>query len=228
MSEERSPEDILDVNKAWLPPAPNAERVAGLVQAGRAYIEHRGHNLPPLVVFEDGGVIELPNVRYAETYRGMETVSAVDLDKSEQTRHPDVCGCVDEFKGLIGDNPDIINEDPEKMHLLLDDASYMISRMRKRLDAYHYFAAKVIEVCLTIVESPDPEQSTNAANALHEYIDRKPGSDEMDIDELYRLAEDVRDVASRQEAALAKYKDLAIQVGELYQEIKGARNWDKV
>ena len=60
-------EDILDVNRKWLPPSPHREEILKAVESGAAYIKERGHNIPPLLVFEDGGVIELPKVRYEKT-----------------------------------------------------------------------------------------------------------------------------------------------------------------
>lgn len=222
----RKPEDILDVNRAWLPPSPHVDRIVQFVQAGRAYIEHRGHNLPPLVVFEDGGIIALPDVRYEDTYRGIEIISGRNSSDSEQTRHPDVCGCVDEFKGLLRDDPDSLSADPDKYRQLIEDSCYMITRMRKRIDAYRYFAAKVIETCIVDIDSPDPVQAFNSADELRARIDNRQPSADIDIDDLDRLAEEIRDIASRQEAALAEFKNMAIQTGELYKEIKGARNWE--
>lgn len=225
MSENRKPEDILDVNKAWLPSSPHIDRVVEMVLCGRAYIEHRGHELPPLVVFEDGGAIELPNVRYEDTYRGIEIVSAVGASSPSHTRHPDVCGCVDELRGSVDENPDVVNADPERFHQLMVDAIYMIARMKKRIDAYDRFFDDVTEVCKTSVDIPDPESASSAAEKLHAVFDSAGEGQSLDKDSLFFLAEQVRDVASGQEAALAKMRDMAIHIGGLYKEIKGARNW---
>ena len=56
----QSPEEILDVNRRWLPPPPHVDKVVEAVLNGSAHIEKRGHHEAPLVIFEDGGVIELP------------------------------------------------------------------------------------------------------------------------------------------------------------------------
>jgi hypothetical protein len=225
MSENQKPEDILDVNKAWLPPSPHIDRVVEMVIHGRAYIEHRGHELPPLVVFEDGGVIELPNVRYEETHRGIEIISAVEPSTLSHTRHPDVCGCVDELRGLVDANPNVIGADPEKFHKLMTDAIYMIARMKKRIDTYEKFFDDVINVCKTNVDIPDTKSSSSAAEQLHSIFDSVDKDQIPDKASLFNLAEQVRDVASGQEAALAKMRSMAVKIGELYNEIKGARNW---
>lgn len=225
MLENQKHEDILDVNRAWLPPSPHVDRVVEMVIRGRAYIEHRGHELPPLVVFEDGGVIELPNVRYEETHRGIEIISAVEPSALSHTRHPDVCGCVDELRGLVDANPNVIIEDPEKFHQLMTDAIYMIARMKKRIDTYEKFFGEVAEVCRTGVNIPDPESASSAAEKLHAVFDSAGEGQVPDKESLFCLAEQVRDVASGQEAVLAKMRDMAVKIGELYNEIKGARNW---
>lgn len=225
MSENRKPEDILDVNKAWLPPSPHVDRIVEMVIRGRAYIEHRGHELPPLVVFEDGGVIELPHVRYVDTHRGIEILSAVEPSASSHTRHPDVCGCIDELRGLVDGNPNAINADPERFHQLMTDAIYMIARMKKRIDTYEKFFDDVAEVCKTGVDIPNPESASSAAEKLHAIFGSAVEGQTPDKDSLFCLAEQVRDVASGQEAALAKMRDMAVRIGELYKEIKGARNW---
>lgn len=225
MTDKGIPEDILNVNKAWLPPSPHVDRVVEMVQRGRAHIERRGHDLAPLVVFEDGGVIELPNVRYDETHRGVEIISAANAAESEHTRHPDVCGCVDELRGLFDDGPSLIGKEPDRFRRLITDALYMEARMRERIYAYNRFFADVAEVCAAEVDVPNADKAFIAAEELRRMIDDAASGGLPDIDDLFHLVEGVRDVASRQEAALAEMRNMAVRIGALYAEIKGARNW---
>ena len=47
----------------WLPPSPHREPILEFLRQGRATIVPRGEDEPPLVEFEDGGVMELDRVR---------------------------------------------------------------------------------------------------------------------------------------------------------------------
>ena len=155
MAETRkSIEDILDVNRKWLPPSPHAEAVLKTIKSGTAHIEQRGHDTAPLGVFEDGGVIELPAIRYEQTYRGMALVSAGESTPADQTRHTDVCGSVDGLQGLLKDAPELVASRPERLYQLLNDACYMIGRMQKRLDAYVQFVADIASLCPSGGDAP--------------------------------------------------------------------------
>ena len=223
---DRKLEEILDVNRRWLPPSPHVEKVIEMVRKGSAHIEKRGHHEAPLIMFEDGGVIELPKARYEETYRGMQLVSSDDAAHEGVTKFRDVCGCVDYIKGTLKDNPDAVQADPHIFDQLLDHALYMVSRMYKREDEYRQFAADVIALCAQIPRGPDPAMASNAAEEIKAILHEHP-EDVMKYTELLnQLAEDVRHVASNQEKCLGEYKKLAVQVNKLYKEIKGARNWE--
>jgi hypothetical protein len=225
MIKNKNPEDILDVNKAWLPPSPHVERVVEMVVRGRAHIEDRGHELPPLVVFEDGGAIELPNVRYIDTHRGIEIVSAAGSSGADITKHPDVCGCIDELRGLAGENPDNIGSSTEHFRKLVADALYMVDRMRKRLDDYNQFFAEIIEAASKQENLPDAQMAHQSSEAIFKMLEDIKSGSNADIEELFRLAEQIRDVAARQEAALYSMRDRSIAIGDLYSKIKGSRNW---
>ena len=54
-----------EIDERWLPPSPHREKLLEKIALGRAHIEETGHNQPPLVYFEDGGMMELPRVRWA-------------------------------------------------------------------------------------------------------------------------------------------------------------------
>ena len=227
----------------WLPPSPHREEILKRVEAGRAHIMERGHNIPPLLVFEDGGVIELPRVRYMMTRRGMELVAADDYStkgvvheviprigkRSEQTKHNDVCGTIDELKGLLKENPELPKPDPEHLNKLLDDVYYMTNRMQRRRENYENFAANLASLCerMTTIESPETEQSYRKADEIRAILRDSPETITSRLEEIYELAEGIRDVANKMEACLSAYKEAAIEVGELYEKIKGGRNWEK-
>lgn len=224
--DKQSPEGILNVNRRWLPPSPHLEQIVDLVARGRAHIEHRGHSEAPLVIFEDGGVMELPNVRYEETYRGMQLVSADGVSGEGVTMFTDVCGCVDHIKGTLKDHPEQVQADPHMFDQLLDHALYMIDRMYKREAAYAQFAADVITACTALPHAPDPAMSSNAAKEIRHLLHNHPEDAVKHTELLNALAEDVRYVASYQEQCLRQYKELAIRINELYRQVKGARNWE--
>ncbi len=224
--EKRSPEEILDVNRRWLPPSPHVEKVVEMVQNDRAYIQRRGHNEPPLLMCEDGGVIELPKVRYEETYRGMQVVSADDAGEGV-TRFTDVCGCVDHIKGVLQDDPESAQANPHIFDQLLDHALYMIDRMYKREAEYAQFAAEVITACTKLPHAPDPAMATNAASEIKHLLHSHPQDAAKYTELLNSLAEDVRYVASYQEECLREYKELALKLHGLYERVKGARRWEE-
>ena len=53
----------ISVAEHWLPPSPHREAVLDVLSDGRAHLVERGHRVPPLLVFEDGGAMELPSAR---------------------------------------------------------------------------------------------------------------------------------------------------------------------
>ncbi len=224
---DRTPEEILDVNRRWLPPSPHVEKVIEMVEKGAAHIEKRGHHEPPLIMFEDGGVIELPKARYEETYRGMQLVSADDASQEGVTKFRDVCGCVDYIKGTLRDNPESVEADPHTFDQLLDHALYMISRMQKREEEYRQFVVDVVAACLPMPQGPDPKMASSAVEEIKTLLHSHPEDIRKYADLLNQLAEDVRWVASNQERVLREYKDLAVKILSLYKSAKGARNWDK-
>ena len=215
----------------WLPPSPHKEEVLKRVEAGRAHIEERGHNIPPLLVFEDGGVIELSKVRYMMTRRGMELVAADDYssEQSEQTKHNDVCGTIDELKGLLRENPDLLKSNPDHFNRLLDDACYMANRMQRRRENYREFAANLASLCerMAAIEGPETEKIHKKANEIRAILRDLPETVISKLEEIDELAEGIRDVANNLESCLSAYKKVAIEVGGLYENIKGGRNWQR-
>ena len=66
----------------WLPPSPHRERIARWLTVGRAHLlppdgdGGDGPERPPLVQFEDGGVMPLPLVRWSEAVRNFHPADA--------------------------------------------------------------------------------------------------------------------------------------------------------
>ncbi len=223
---ERTPDEILDVNRKWLPPSPHVDKVVEMVQNGSAHIQKRGHHEAPLIMFEDGGVIELPKARYEETYRGMQLVAGDEAADMGVTKFRDVCGCVDYIKGVLKDDPASVQADPHKFDQLLDHALYMIERMYKREDEYRKFLADVIALCAQAPKGPDPKMALKACDEIRFLLHNHPEDTVKYTELLNMLAEDVRHVASKQEKVLGQRKDIAVKVSSLYKDVKGARKWD--
>ena len=138
----------------WLPPSPHRERVLELIAKGRAHLEAQGHGKPPLLVYEDGGVLELPLVRVG--YNAVVAESRLEAS-TRLTKHCDVCGCVDEIEAWLKEDPPGLQADPERLQVLLDDALYMCRRMERRLAAYREYAGRVAAVAarMQAVTGPD-------------------------------------------------------------------------
>ena len=215
-----------EIENRWLPPSPHREAVLEFVRRGRAHIEERGHNVPPLLVFEDGGVMELPLARYKD-----ENFSpAGGAPASRQTNYSDVCGSIDELKKLLAEKPEMAQSDPDRLFELIDDACYMLSRMQRRREKYREFADAVKSVSerLDQIAGPDTENAFQKADELRNALKNEPEKVTEKLKYLHELTEDVRDVANPMEKeVLYVYRDLAIELGKLYAEIKGNRKWEE-
>jgi|YNPNPStandDraft_1061719.scaffolds.fasta_scaffold54232_1 hypothetical protein len=206
----------------WWPPSPHREEIVKILERGRAHLEARGHGQPPLLVYEDGGTMELPKVRYVNGQ-----FTAVDGSEPERqtTRYLDVCGTVDEFERLLRERPP--EATPENLRALLDDAGSMLARMEERRQQYARFAEEVNRLAerLRAIQGPDPQP---AYETLQELAQRLQSGLPQGADEVERWcaeAESVRDIANRMEQTLYPYRDAAIELGALFAEIKGGRNW---
>ena len=211
----------------WMPPSPHREAVLKVIREGRAFVEERGHNQAPVLVFEDGGVMELPKVRYQQTHRGMELVVVDDAAVRGQTRHRDVCGSIDEFKGLLEDEPEIARSRPEALRQLLDDACYMLSRMERRTDHYEQFATDVAGLCrrMSEVTRPVAEGAHQSAEDLRAVVQDAPETMPARREELFAMAEAIRDAANQLEATLSAHLEAAVEIGKRFEQLKGGRTW---
>jgi hypothetical protein len=218
--------DVKDIENRWFPPSPHKEAVVEFLNKGRAHLEERGHNIPPLLVFEDGGVMELPKARYKDGNFSPDESSQV----SRQTNYSDVCGTIDEFKNLLQTQPELAENDPSRLFELLDDVCYLLSRMQRRREAYKSAVEAVVSMAdkLKQVTGPNVEDAYQKADVLKEFLNESPDRVSGKLDELFNIAEEMRDVANRiEQEALYPYRDLFIELGEIYTQIKGSRTWKK-
>lgn len=215
-----------EIENRWMPPSPHKEKVLEYLKRGRAHIEEQGHNVPPLLAFEDGGVMELPRARYKDGNFSPAEGEAV----SRQTSYYDVCGSIDELKKLLAEKPEMAQSDPERLFKLIDDASYMLSRMQRRREQYKGFAEAVSSTSerLNQIAGPDTENALRKAGELRGFLKDSPDEVTEKLQYLYELMEGVRYVANRMEKeVLYAYRDLAIELGEIHAKIRGSRKWEK-
>jgi hypothetical protein len=214
------------VDQQWLPPSPHREEVLRVIRIGRAHVEERGHNVPPLLVYEDGGTMELPRVRFAE---GKFVASEGSEPAKATTRYLDVCGTVAELKRLVEEEPEAVLAHPDRLMQLTEDAHYMISRMERRLQTYRAFSERVEELCegLKAIRGPDPNSAYERIGQIHKLLEDDSAGAIREKEALFEFAEGLRGIAGRLEKMLYAYRDVAIELGALYGAVKGARNWTK-
>ncbi len=176
----------MNIENRWLPPSPHREAVLEFLSKGRAHIEERGHNMPPLLVFEDGGVMELPRVRYKDGQFFPDESSSV----SRQTNYNDVCGTIDELKNILENQP----ENAGRLFELIDDVCYLLSRMQRRRENYKQAVEAIGSVYekLKEVKGPDVTDAYQKADELRNLIDVNPSQIKEKLNELFILAEGMR------------------------------------
>jgi len=188
--------------------------------AGRAHIEQQGHGKPPLLVHEDGGVLELHKARLGS----WDLYSEDSADAPEgATKHVDVCGTIDEIEAWLKEHPGGAQEDPARLDELLGHALRMCGRMQRRGQAYREFAARVAEVAerLGAIAGPDCSGLEAAGQGVRE------AAGEGDYEQTVAHAEAIRDVANALEKTLRQYRDAATELAALYEHVRGARDWSK-
>ena len=213
---------------AWLPPDPHRQWVLDQVAKGRASIVHPDEDRPPLILYEDGGSMVLPQVRWAGEGRPWSAGDPVIDESGERrnTKYYDVCSSVDEFKQHIAAGPEKLAEERESIQRLFDDIRHMIGRMYRRQREYTDFADRLRAIIeeLEAVEVVDRASSDEGLAEIERLLDAGAPADPA---RLNALAEQVRDVASRQEQRLREHKAAALAVLEAYREVKGPRDWSE-
>ncbi|MHB1317831.1 MAG: hypothetical protein ACYCYF_04335 [Anaerolineae bacterium] len=215
---------MTETENRWMPPSPHRERILGEIASGAAHIVERGHGIPPLLVFEDGGMIELPRVRLHETRRGLQLSAAEEPASRGETRFYDVCGTVDEILGQVREGMAL---DQKEMSALVDDIRYMLERMARRAGQYAAFFDGVREIVETAEALPRPATASAGArlHALNTSLDRLNGGKAPDSMAVTVSAESVRALAQASEDYLAECRRASVRIGELLDEIRGGRQW---
>jgi hypothetical protein len=216
----------LDVNGRWIPGVEHGEKILDEVRAGNCHIEHRGHRTPPLLVFNDGGAMELPSVRWMETARGMRLASVSDTHGEHSTTHYDVCGTVDTIERILADHRDRAAILP-----LLDDIEAMIRRMASRRAEYERFVEEVRRALEAPVRRKEVEPAYAQLAGLRSMVaaaEGATGSDAAADGGIVELAEQVRDIAQYLEYALTDHREIAVGINRLYRNLRGRRNWDAI
>jgi hypothetical protein len=208
----------------WMPTSPHREAILEQLSRGRAHLEERGHDLSPLFVYEDGGAMELSLMRLVDG----QLVAVADAALPEtSTKHVDVCGTIDELKRLWEEQPELADTDPGRLLELLDHAMMMMRRIAQRMDAYREFAQAIgdrVEQMSALVH-PDHAPAPGLQQRLVTSIEAGGDAVREHLPEMFDTAEAIRTIAGDSEQVLYRYRDLAIEIGTLYEGIRGARAW---
>ena len=216
----------IDRDNRWMPPSPHREKVIEELQKGRMVLVEQGHGLPPLVRHEDGGVLELPNLRWNG---GRWSSERRGDGVARQTSYQDVCGSSFEtFDILKGELP-LSEQGVRRLFELQSDILYMNERMDRRHRRYEEFANRLAELAEAVkrVRPSDPLVAKEALDEVRRAVEGGGPHDEAERARLLELSERARLVAQSQEDTMAERKDLAIKALLAFNDIRGARNWDE-
>ncbi|MFQ6133098.1 MAG: hypothetical protein ACE5R4_13740 [Armatimonadota bacterium] len=215
--------------EAWLPPHPHSDAVRDFLRRGRASIVAQGPDEAPLLAFEDGGVMELPKVRYDEKRSFYHAEDPEKRPRAEfrATQYSDVCGSMDEIKRVVAEEPERAQDDPGYLPSLLEDTRYMIGRMYRRQEEYGAFLERLSELCQRLAAIPvvEREPAEAAAAELERMLSGSPALAAHQRERVEALAEQVRAVAQAQEDRLRDQKEVALLVGKAYRDCRGGRSW---
>ena len=144
------------------------------------------------------------------------------------TRFSDVCGGTDELKRLVVEETAAAAtaEGRAAVKALVDDGLYMLARMEERLREYQAFRdvlARLVEQMQAIPE-PRLADAAREAAAMRQRLDS--ASEPLDVADLVRRAEEIRQVANDMEGALRRHKEAAIAAGSAYVALRGRRGWN--
>ena len=77
------------------------------------------------------------------------------------------------------------------------------------------------------LEHPDHAPAPMLHEQLRGLVGAGASAVTQSLDALFAIAEDIRKIAGDSEQALYRYRDLAIEVGGLYEAIRGGRAWER-
>jgi hypothetical protein len=144
------------------------------------------------------------------------------------TRFSDVCGGTDELKRLVVEDTTAAAtpEGRAAVKGLVDDGLYMLARMEERLREYQAFCDKLAQLVEQMQAVPEPRLADAAreAAAMRRHLDSV--SEPIDVADLVRRAEEIRQVANDMEGALRRHKEAAIAAGSAYVALRGRRGWN--
>ena len=227
----------LGVHERWLPPVEHARKISGAIARGVCHIEHRGHRLAPLLVFDDGGAMELPSVRWKKTDRGDRLTSVSTEHSSDQTTHYDVCGTIDSIEAAlerfvaeertVGEDEVYapIEIDGATLDSYLTDIDHMISRMKRRRDEYEQFVAEAHDLLERGVRRKKVEPATHLIADLRSMLEEPSIAEDAKRREFVEKIERVRDIAQFLEYSLSDYKEIALDLLAHIDQIRGGRVW---
>ena len=215
----------------WLPPDPHREKICAFLAAGRCSLLSQGPDKPPLIMYEDGGMMELDKVRWDDTlkFHHADPAGRRSGEGPRATRFSDVCGTVDEMKQLFAGQPQQVAAHPEIIHALLTEALGMIDRLDERHAQYRQAEQKLKQLIEELLAVPRPEvpPAQEGAQRIREIIAADAENISARLDELNRLSEQVRAVAQAQEDRLRDRKNAILALGAIYRKLRGKRNWSE-
>ncbi len=147
---------------------------------------------------------------------------------SRQTRFSDVCGTMDELKRLVHEEYERVVSDPDgRVTPLLEDALFMLERMKARLEAYAQFRQDIRDILSQMdqVDKIDDRKACEALACIGDDVRAAGSGQNVDIEQIDVLAENVRAVASAIEHQLRAYKGFVVKLCDLLIRIKGTRAW---
>lgn len=225
------PVDLPGDWEQWLPPAPHDEIVRDFLRHARATLVWDDPTQPPLLACEDGGMIPLPSVRYDDVRRihSADDPTGATVSNRRVTKYSDVCASIDRIKAIWGAGDDLSPDEWTEINVLLDDVLYMIDRLGRRHEAYDAAAAVLLDTAKALLTVPTPEvpPATHGVEALLDLLEVADGRLSAHRERLDALAEQVRDVAQRQEDRARDKKELWLRVAALYHHVRGPRDWEE-
>jgi len=162
-----------------------------------------------------------------------------------KTRYRDVCNSVDDMKDVWRGRPETLRSDPEYVAGLLADCQMIIERMDCRLHEYEALAeqlgdiagemkqhdsadARALAAAVQKCQSRLKTVKIPAAGRSAEYIasiERKlqtAGAGRLNVNELDKLAEELREIANHQEVQLKKVRGIVVELAEVCMKKRGA------